>query len=118
MRTLSDGTHVAAAQRLSERNEEILVRALTAAAPILILTPVMLLVLILVLWHGLKPVQRLVKEIQERKADDLSSLSYEGVPEELERIMTASTICSLAWRNFEGARHGLLPMRPMNCAVQ
>jgi len=89
LRTLSDGTHVAAAQRLSERNEEILVRALTAAAPILILTPVMLLVLILVLWHGLKPVQRLVKEIQERKADDLSSLSYEGVPEELERIMTA-----------------------------
>lgn len=80
---------MAAAQRLSERNEEILVRALTAAAPILILTPVMLLVLILVLWHGLKPVQRLVKEIQERKADDLSSLSYEGVPEELERIMTA-----------------------------
>ena len=78
LRTLSDGTHVAAAQRLSERNEEILV-----------LTPVMLLVLILVLWHGLKPVQRLVKEIQERKADDLSSLSYEGVPEELERIMTA-----------------------------
>lgn len=44
LRTLSDGTHVAAAQRLSERNEEILVRALTAAAPILILTPVMLLV--------------------------------------------------------------------------
>ena len=66
LRTLSDGTHVAAAQRLSERNEEILVRALTAAAPILILTPVMLLVLILVLWHGLKPVQRLVKEIQDQ----------------------------------------------------
>lgn len=89
LRTLADGTHVAAAQRLSERNEEILMRALTSAAPILILTPVMLIVLVLVLWHGLKPVQRLVAEIRERQADDLSALHTEGVPEELERIMTA-----------------------------
>ena len=89
LRTLSDGTHVAAAQQLSERNEEILIRALTTAAPILILTPVMLLVLLLVLWHALKPVQQLVKEIQERKADDLSELKFEGVPEEIESIMTA-----------------------------
>lgn len=89
LRTLADGTHVAAAQRLSERNKEILVRALTSAAPILILTPVMLVVLVLVLWQGLKPVQKLVKEIQERQANDLRALRVEGVPEELERIMTA-----------------------------
>lgn len=89
LRTLADGTHVAAAQRLSERNEEILVRALTSAAPILILTPVMLIVLVVVLWQGLKPVQRLVKEIQERQANDLRALQFDGVPEELERIMTA-----------------------------
>ena len=89
LRTLADGTHVAAAQRLSERNEEILIRALTSAAPILILTPVMLIVLVLALWYGLKPVQNLVREIEERKADDLGALRAQGVPKELEPVKTA-----------------------------
>lgn len=89
LRTLADGTHVAAAQRLSERNEEILGRALTSAAPILLLTPVMILVLVFALWQGLKPVQRLVRDIEQRQADELSALAVEDVPEELERIMTA-----------------------------
>lgn len=89
LRTLSDGTHVAAAQRLSERNEEIFMRALASAAPILLLSPVMLVVLVLVLRHGLKPVQRLVLEIDRRKADDLRALDVQGMPQEIERIMAA-----------------------------
>lgn len=89
IRTLADGTHVAAGQRLSERNKEILFAALLSASPILLLMPVMLAVLIWVLWRGLRPVKHLAAEIEARQADDLSALKSEGVPEELGRIMTA-----------------------------
>lgn len=89
IRTLADGTHVAAAQRLSERNEGILTAALMSASPILILAPVILIVLVFVLWQTLKPVQRLVSEIQARKADELSALHFDDVPEEIERIVKA-----------------------------
>lgn len=90
LRTLSDGTHVAAGQLLTERNRAILFSALTSAAPILILAPVMLLVLLFVLWKALRPLKKLAGELDERRAEDLNPINTKGVPEEVRRLVEAT----------------------------
>ena len=90
LRTLSDGTHVAAGQLLTERNRAILFSALASAAPILILAPVMLLVLLFVLWKALKPLKSLAGELDERRAEDLNPIDIRGVPQEIQRLVEAT----------------------------
>ncbi|MDO4936828.1 MAG: histidine kinase dimerization/phospho-acceptor domain-containing protein [Sutterellaceae bacterium] len=89
LRTLKDGTHVAAGQRLKERNNAILASALTSAAPILILAPVMLLVLLFALWRALKPLQKFEDEVNARKGDDLTPLETAGIPREVQAMVQA-----------------------------
>lgn len=89
LRTLKDGTHVAAGQRLEERNEAILIAALTSAAPILILAPIMLLVLLFALWKALRPLKKLEVEVNARKADDLTALQVADIPREVETMVEA-----------------------------
>lgn len=89
LRTLKDGTHVAAGQRLKERNKAILASALTTAAPILILAPVMLLVLLWTLWKALKPLKRLEEEVNARQGDNLGALTSPDIPREVEPMVAA-----------------------------
>lgn len=89
LRTLKDGTHVAAGQRLKERNKAIWIAALTSAAPILILAPIMLLVLLFALYKALKPLKKLEAEVNARKADDLTALQVADIPREVETMVQA-----------------------------
>ncbi len=90
LRTLSDGTHVAAGQLLTERNRAILFSALTSAAPILVLAPVMLLVLLIVLWKALKPLKNLADELASRRAEDLKPIDSRGAPLEVRNLVEAT----------------------------
>ncbi len=89
LRTLSDGTHVAAGQLLTERNRAILFGALTSAAPILVLAPVMLLVLLLVLWRALRPLKNVAGELESRRAEDLKPIDGRGAPLEVRHLVEA-----------------------------
>ena len=89
IRTLADGTHVAAGQRLSERNRIILNAALTSAAPILILAPVMLLVLLFALWRALAPLKRLEAEVNARCGSEKAPLSDNDIPGEVAGLVAA-----------------------------
>lgn len=90
LRTLADGTHVAAGQLLTERNRAILFAALTSAAPILVLAPVMLLVLLIVLWKALKPLKNLADELASRRAEDLKPIDGRGAPLEVKNLVEAT----------------------------
>lgn len=88
-RTLADGTHVAAGQLLSARNRALLQSALTAAAPFLIGAPVVLLVLLWVLWRTLWPLQRISSNVERRDAKDLTAISTDDLPKEVEPLVAA-----------------------------
>lgn len=88
-RTLSDGTHVAAAQNLEERNETVLFTALVSTAPLLMLAPVMLLILGFVLWKSLRPLKTFAQGINARKPEDLSEIRTEGIPQEIKPSVEA-----------------------------
>lgn len=127
IRTLKDGTHVAAGQRLKERNEAILISALTSAAPILILAPVMLLVLLFALWRALKPLQKFEDEVNARKGDDLTPLAVAGIPREVQEMVQAvnrllSRVSDLRRREARfvaDAAHELrTPMTALNLQVE
>lgn len=96
LRTLADGTHVAAGQKLKERNEAVWVSALASAAPILILVPVLLAVLLAVLWRALQPLKKLEAQINARAGDDLAPLALDGIPAEV--VSTVASVNRLLGR--------------------
>jgi two-component system OmpR family sensor kinase len=86
---LTTGGMLVIAQRTAARDEIARTGALRTVLPLLALVPVLLLLVIVVVRHGLKPVLALSGELDQRPEYDLTALRDDIVPSEI-RPFTAS----------------------------
>jgi two-component system, OmpR family, sensor kinase len=83
LRTRSDGSRFAVAQRTAIRDEIARELALRTLVPIAALVPCLMLITALVIAGSLRPVVRLARDLDTRRADDVSELPAAGTPSEL-----------------------------------
>ena len=87
IRTRADGSRFAVAQGDEIRSEIAGDTAIRTLLPIAALVPCLLLVTALVIGRSFRPMFRLAGELDSRKADDLSVLSANGAPSELQPFL-------------------------------
>ena len=83
LRTRSDGTRFAVAQRTSMRDEIASDMAFRTVLPIAALIPCLLLVAAIVVARSLRPMVRLANDLDGRRADDITPLPAGQMPSEL-----------------------------------
>ncbi|OAF01387.1 hypothetical protein AYJ54_28910 [Bradyrhizobium centrolobii] len=83
LRTRSDGTRFAVAQRTSVRDEIASDMAFRTVLPIAALIPCLLLVTAIVIARSLRPMVRLADDLDGRRADDMTALPAAQMPSEL-----------------------------------
>ncbi len=83
LRTRTDGSRFAVAQRTAIREEIAQELALRTLVPIAALVPCLMLITALVIAGSLRPVVRLARDLDTRPADDMRELPAAGTPSEL-----------------------------------
>ena len=83
LRTRPDGSRFAVAQRTTIRDEIARDMALRTLVPIAALVPCLMLITALVIAGSLRPVVRLARDLDARRADDMRDLPAAGTPCEL-----------------------------------
>ena len=83
LRTRSDGSRFAVTQRTAVRDEIARDMALRTLIPIAALIPCLLLVTAFVIARSLRPMVRLARDLDARRADDTAALPLAGTPSEL-----------------------------------
>src|SRR5258708_11113029 len=83
LRTRTDGSRFAVAQRTAIREEIAQELALRTVVPIAALVPCLMLITALVIAGSLRPVVRLARDLDTRPADDIRELPAAGTPSEL-----------------------------------
>jgi two-component system, OmpR family, sensor kinase len=83
LRTRTDGSRFAVAQRTAIREEIAQELALRTLVPIAALVPCLMLITALVIAGSLRPVVRLARDLDTRPADDIRELPAAGTPSEL-----------------------------------
>lgn len=83
LRTRPDGSRFAVAQRTAIRDEIAGELALRTLVPIAALVPCLMLITALVIARSLRPVVRLARDLDSRRADDIRELPAAGTPSEL-----------------------------------
>jgi two-component system, OmpR family, sensor kinase len=83
LRTRPDGSRFAVAQRTAIRDEIAQELALRTLVPIAALVPCLMLITALVIAGSLRPVVRLARDLDARRAGDMSELPAAGTPSEL-----------------------------------
>jgi two-component system OmpR family sensor kinase len=83
LRTRPDGSRFAVAQRTAIRDEIAGELALRTLVPIAALVPCLMLITALVIAGSLRPVVRLARDLDSRRADDIRELPAAGTPSEL-----------------------------------
>ncbi len=81
--TLSDGKHIAVAQKTKEIEKLARQAALAATLPLLGLSVTFFIILALLLWFAVKPIKSLTGEINRRKPDDVTPIDPRELPSEL-----------------------------------
>jgi two-component system OmpR family sensor kinase len=81
---LSTGGMVVVSQQTAARDEIARAGALRTVLPLLGLVPVLVLLVVVVVRHGLKPVLALSREIDRRPEHDLGALQDDSVPSEIQ----------------------------------
>ena len=81
--TLSDGKHIAVAQKTKEIEKLARQAALAATLPLLGLSVTFFIILAVLLWFAVKPIKSLTDEINRRKPDDLTPIDPRELPSEL-----------------------------------
>jgi two-component system OmpR family sensor kinase len=76
------------AQDLDAREDRARTLALRAVAPVLLLAPLLMLAVGAVIGGSLAPLARLRRQVAERAARDLSPLGTEGVPQEVQPLVS------------------------------
>jgi two-component system, OmpR family, sensor kinase len=83
LRTRADGSRFAVAQPTAVRDETARDMALRTLVPIAALIPCLMLVTALLIAQSLRPMVRLARDLDARRADDVSPLPLKGMPSEL-----------------------------------
>ena len=81
--TLSNGKHIAVAQKTKEIEKLARQAALAATLPLLGLSVTFFIILALLLWFAVKPIKSLTGEINRRKPDDVTPIDPRELPSEL-----------------------------------
>lgn len=89
VRTLAGGTRVAVGQQTAGRNDVAESSALAATAPLIVFMPVLVLVLGYVVRRMFAPLRALSAHVDGRDSRDLSSLSNDGLPDEIRPFVVA-----------------------------
>lgn len=74
---------------IKKRNEAIINTLLSMILPLLMLLPLSLIVVVLVIGHVIKPIQRYGEQVSQRSAGYLSPIEPQGLPKELHPISVA-----------------------------
>lgn len=89
LKTRSDGSRFAVAQPTAVRDETARDVAFRTLLPIAALIPCLLVVTALVIAHSLQPTIRLARDLDRRRADDLTPLPLSSAPSELHPFITS-----------------------------
>jgi two-component system, OmpR family, sensor kinase len=89
LRTRSDGSRFAVAQRTGVRDEIASDMALRTVLPIAALIPCLMLVIAFVIARSLRPMVRLADELDVRRADDMAALPLRDLPSELNPFVSS-----------------------------
>ena len=81
--TLSDGKHIAVAQKTKEIEKLARQTAFAATLPLVGLSLTIVLILSVLLWLSVKPIRALTNNINRREPDDLTPIDPQGLPAEL-----------------------------------
>ena len=87
--TLSDGKHIAVAQRTKEIQKLALQTAIAATLPLLGLSVTIFIIMAGLLWYSMKPVRVLTQTLNKRAPDDLNPIEAQGLPSELTPMVEA-----------------------------
>ncbi|WP_063826449.1 sensor histidine kinase [Bradyrhizobium genomosp. I (2014)] len=89
LKTRSDGSRFAVAQLTAVRDETARGVALRTLLPIAALIPCLMVVTALVVAHSLRPTARLARDLDARRADDMTPLPLLGTPSELQPFIAS-----------------------------
>jgi len=84
-----DDWHLVVGERMDIRDELIHHIALDHAIPLFLLTPFFVLMVSLVIRKGLKPLEVIANDVQEKNYTNLEKLSYKTEPEEVTGLISA-----------------------------
>ncbi|OUR60714.1 hypothetical protein A9Q74_12135 [Colwellia sp. 39_35_sub15_T18] len=84
-----DDWHLVVGERMDIRDELIHHIALDHAIPLFLLTPFFVLMVSLVIRKGLKPLEVIASDVQEKNYSSLEKLSYQTEPEEVTGLISA-----------------------------
>ncbi|PAJ75046.1 hypothetical protein CJF42_07500 [Pseudoalteromonas sp. NBT06-2] len=84
-----DDWHLVVGERMDIRDELIHHIALDHAIPLFLLTPFFVLMVSLVIRKGLKPLELIASDVQEKNYTSLEKLSYKTEPEEVTGLISA-----------------------------
>ncbi|KGJ94017.1 ATP-binding protein [Colwellia psychrerythraea] len=84
-----DDWHLVVGERMDIRDELIHHIALDHAIPLFLLTPFFVLIVSLVIRKGLKPLEVIANDVQEKNYSSLEKLSYKTEPEEVSGLISA-----------------------------
>lgn len=87
--TLSDGKHIAVAQKTKEIEKIARGTALAATLPLLGLSLTIFIILATLLWYSMRPIRDLTYSINKRQPDDLTPIDPQGLPSELLPLVEA-----------------------------
>ena len=86
---LTNGNHVAVAQKTEDVWEEAAMGAIMAAVPILILTALLSAMIGALLWRMSAPVRRLRTTISQKTGEDLTPIEDPAIPSEIQPLVEA-----------------------------
>lgn len=87
--TLSDGKHIAVAQKTKEIEKIARQTAIAAILPLLGLSFVIVVILAVVLWYSMQPIRQLTDSINKREPDDIRPIDPSNLPKELLPLVQA-----------------------------
>lgn len=87
--TLSNGQHIAVAQKTKEIEKIARTTALAAILPLLGLSFTIFVILAFLLWYSMRPIRDLTSSINKRQPDDLTPIDPQGLPSELLPLVEA-----------------------------
>ena len=89
LRTLSEGKHIAVAQRMKEIEKIARQAALAATLPLIGLSITLFIILAALLWYSMKPIHALTGQLNRRAPEDLTPIDPSGLPTELLPMVSA-----------------------------
>lgn len=88
--TTPDGQHrIVVGQEWEYREDMAAALTWSSIIPWLVALPLMLLMLIALVWHELRPLKRLTQQLAQRAADDETPLSADRLPKEIQPLVLA-----------------------------